>query len=75
MEKDVWAFLPLSPRIKADLFILHPAPNCTGSDVYYSCAHLLLVTCEQMFPDSSFGAEYTQRLYTSTFNAFVGLNA
>lgn len=49
-------FSPFLPRVKADFFILHPAPNCTGSDVYYSCAHLLLVTCEQMFPDSSFGA-------------------
>ena len=57
MEKDVWAFLPLSSRIKADFFILHPAPNGTGSDVYYACAHLLLVTCEWMCPDSLFGAE------------------
>lgn len=54
------AFLHLSSRIKADFCILRPAPNCTGSDTYYGCAHLLLGTCEWMRPSPSFGAECSQ---------------
>lgn len=44
MEKDVWVsllFLHLSSRIKADFFIIPPAPNYTGSDGHYNCAHFL----------------------------------
>lgn len=60
MEKDVWAFLHLSSRIKAGFFVLHPDPNCTGSDGYDNCAHLTLGTHECMCPNPSLGAEWPQ---------------
>lgn len=67
MERDVWVYLHLSSRIKADFSILHPAPNCTESDGY-NCAHLLLGARECIYPHPSFGAEWLPNPYMHSLN-------
>lgn len=57
MKKDVGTFLHLSPGIKADFLILHPAQNCTGPNVYYNPASLLYGAHECIYPNTLFEVE------------------